>query len=372
VKIVTATHSMASVGGTELNVFQVARGLASRGHAVNMVAARGGDLEPSYRTFCQSVTRLPPVDFARSTVARDLLRMAPAVAVTAAKRADVIYPNRFAELIWAVTAGRLSRAPVVCHLHEIRHKRPGSLPNAHVRRFIAVSESLRSEWVGIGLNPELIEVVHNGVSLEDYPYGGLDERTAARRALGLPEQAFVALYYGRLDREKGVDVLLDAWGRLGMEGDEGKLLLVGSASAHLADGAREVEWLREKEPPNCVWLPAQPDVVTPLHAADVVVLPSVWSDPLPRVVIESMATGRPVLASRVGGIPEMLSGEFTRFLFENRDAAALAEGLRQLVGWRTNEPGLGEACRNHVRDHFSFDAMVTGIEKVLLSAADAS
>jgi glycosyltransferase involved in cell wall biosynthesis len=295
--------------------------------------------------------------------------MSPAVAVAAAKRPDVVYPNRFAEIVWAVMAGRLSRAPVVCHLHEVRHKRPGGLPNTHVRRFIAVSDSLRSEWVSIGLNPDLVEVVHNGVSLDDYPLGGEEERSAAREILGLPANAFVALYYGRLDREKGVDVLLDAWGRLGMEGDEGRLLLVGSASAHLSDGASEVEWLRAKEPPHCVWLPARPDVVTPLHAADVVVLPSVWSDPLPRVVIESMATGRPVLASRVGGIPEMLSGEFTRFLFESRDAHGLADGLRSLVGWRTNEPGLAEACRSHVRDHFSFDSMVNGIEKVLLSAA---
>jgi glycosyltransferase involved in cell wall biosynthesis len=360
---------MASVGGTEVNVFQVARGLAARGHSIDLVAARGGDLVTAYRSFCRSVHRLPQLDFARSTAPRDLVRMVPAVAVAAAGRPDVVYPNRFAEIVWAVMAGRLSGAPVVCHLHEIRHARPGNLPNVHVRRFIAVSESLRREWEATGLTPERIDVVHNGVSLDDYPFGGLPERAVAREDLGLPKEAFVVLYYGRLDREKGVDVLLDAWRRLGMEGDEGRLLLMGSASAHLADGVEQVERMRAMGSPNCVWMPARPDVVTPLHAADVVVLPSVWSEPLGRVVIEAMATGRPALASRVGGIPEMLGGDFTRFLFESGDAEELAKGLRNLVGWQTNEPGLAEACRGHVRDNFSFDAMVNGIEKVLLSAA---
>jgi glycosyltransferase involved in cell wall biosynthesis len=100
-----------------------------------------------------------------------------------------------------------------------------------------------------------------------------------------------------------------------------------------------------------------------------VILSTVWSHPLPRFVIESMATGRPVLASRVGGIPEMLSREFTRFLFERRDAQGLADRLRSPAGWRTDEPGLAEACRSHVRDHFSFDSMVNGSEKMLLSPA---
>jgi glycosyltransferase involved in cell wall biosynthesis len=360
---------MASVGGTELNVYQVARGLAAQGHSIDLVAARGGDLEASYRTFCRSVNRLPPLDFARSSAARDLVRMSPAVAVAAAKRPDVVYPNRFAEIVWAVMAGRLSGAPVVCHLHEIRHRRPGGFPNAHVRRFIAVSEFLRDEWASIGLSADLIDVVHNGVSFDDYPFGGAEERAAARASLGLPVTGFVVLYCGRLDREKGVDVLLDAWGRLGMGGDEGRLLMVGSPSTHVADGALDLERMRENEPPNCVWLPARVDVVTPMHAADVVVVPSVCAEGLSRVAIEAMATGRPTLGSRIGGIPEVLNGEFERFLVESGDAQALADGLRALVGWRENEPGLAEACRRHVHEQFSFKKMVAGIEKVLLSAA---
>jgi len=189
--------------------------------------------------------------------ARDLVRMAPAVVAAARKKPDVVYPNRFAEIVWAVAAGRLSGAPVVCHLHEIRHARPGSFPNEHVRRFIAVSEFLKGQWVEIGLNPDLIDVVHNGVSSDQYPAGGKEERASARARLGLPQEGFIALYFGRLDPEKGIDVLLDAWRRLGLGGEEGRLLLVGSPSTHLRDGNRYVEGLQANAPPGCIWLPSQ-------------------------------------------------------------------------------------------------------------------
>ena len=362
-------HSMAPAGGTELNVFQVSRGLAQRGHAIDLIAARDGSLADEYRTFCRSVTRRPVFDFARSTALRDLVRMAPAVVAAARKKPDVVYPNRFAEIVWAVAAGRLSGAPVVCHLHEIRHARPGSFPNEHVRRFIAVSEFLKGQWVEIGLNPDLIDVVHNGVSSDQYPAGGKEERASARARLGLPQEGFIALYFGRLDPEKGIDVLLDAWRRLGQGGEEGRLLLVGSPSTHLRDGNRYVEGLQANAPPGCIWLPSQADVVPPLHAADVVVLPTICDEGFPRVIVEAMATGRPALASRIGGIPELLTGEFERFLMEPGDAGMIASALDSLVGWQQREPELAGRCSAHIRDHFSLDRLVEGVERSLTAAA---
>jgi glycosyltransferase involved in cell wall biosynthesis len=369
VDVTVGVHSMAPAGGTELNVFQVTRGLAGRGHTIDLISPRDGSLAAGYRTFCRSVNRRPIFDFARASAPRDLVRMAPAVLSASRKKADVIYPNRFAEIVWAAAAGRLSGAPVVCHLHEIRHARPGSFPNEHVRRFIAVSDFLRQQWVAVGLDPDLIDVVHNGVSSDDYPAGGEAERTDARARLGLPQEGFLALYYGRLDPEKGIDVLLDAWRRLGLGEDEGTLLIVGSPSAHLQDGAQVQEALQAEAPPGCVWRPAQSDVVSLLHAADVVVVPSLWDEPCARVIVETLATGRPALVTRTGGSPEMLTGEFERFLLEPGDAAALSSALRSLVGWQQREPGLAGRCTRHVREHFSLDLLVEGVERSLTAAA---
>ncbi len=171
----------------------------------------------------------------------------------------------------------------------------------------------------------------------------------------------MVLYFGRLDPEKGVEVLLDAWKLLAAPPDEARLLLVGSPVLH-RDSAAYLEQLQRRAPPGCDWLPMRRDVVGVLHAADVIVLPSVWDEPFGRVVIEAMATGRPVVASRVGGIPEILSGRFAEFLFERGDAPALAARLAQLTRWRSERPELADQCVRHVAERYTLQATADRIK----------
>jgi glycosyltransferase involved in cell wall biosynthesis len=113
------------------------------------------------------------------------------------------------------------------------------------------------------------------------------------------------------------------------------------------------------------------DVVGMLHAADVLVLPSMWEEPFGRVVLEAMATGRPAVASAVGGIPELLDGEFTAMLFPRGDHQALAERLAGLRNWRSLDPSLADRCVAHVSERFTLDAEVTRLEELFQNALDA-
>ena len=106
-----------------------------------------------------------------------------------------------------------------------------------------------------------------------------------------------------------------------------------------------------------------------LHAADVVVVPSLWDEPCARVIIETLATGRPAFVSRTGGAPSCSTGQFERFLVDPGDAGMLASALAGLVDWRDREPALAALCRDHVRDHFSLDHLVEGVERSLSAAA---
>jgi glycosyltransferase involved in cell wall biosynthesis len=115
------------------------------------------------------------------------------------------------------------------------------------------------------------------------------------------------------------------------------------------------------------FLAGRRDVVTPLHAADVVVVPSVWQEAFGRTVIEALSTGRPVVASRVGGIPEIITGPLEPMLFERGDVAELAERLRGLRGWQDREPGLADLCRSRILDAFTLDRTVDGIESTFRS-----
>ena len=162
-------------------------------------------------------------------------------------------------------------------------------------------------------------------------------------------------------------MLLRAWRRLGFHADEARLLVVGSSTVHAR--CRRLSGRVGKLATDSVhFIAGRRNVVTPLHASDVVVVPSVWREPFGRTVIEALATGRPVVASRVGGIPEILTGPLDRFLFEPADPEALAEQLRSLRNWRERQPGLAGQCRAHIVERFTLAHTVEGLEASFRSA----
>ncbi len=371
-KLVTNVHGTAPTGGVEMHVYQASAELARRGHGVNLLHVETGSFEPEYRRFCESVTKVPTVDYwypaGRKARPRQMAQMVPAIWAAARRRPDVIYGNRVFSNGWAVPAGKLVGVPVVCHLHGHTDLSPDRMAflNRHVGRFVIISQFVADQWLASGLDPAKIDIVFNGIDPAEYAAGGMDQRNEACAGLGLPEEAFVVTYFGRVDREKGVHILLEAWRQLGLEGDEGRLLVVGSSMVDHDGGAYQAE-LTAMAADTVQFLGARRDVVTPLHAADVAVVPSIWDEPFGRTVIEALATGRPVVGARVGGIPEILAGPLERFLFDRGDVPALAEQLRSLVRWRDEEPELAGLCEARVHQGFTLAQMVDGIEAAFLA-----
>jgi glycosyltransferase involved in cell wall biosynthesis len=372
-RLVTNVHSTSPMGGVELNVYQVSRELARRGHQVNLIYRDPGSLVPEYRKFCESVTKVPDVDYWYPTGRRgrpkQMAMVMPAAAVAIRHRPDLIYGNRIMSTGWAIPAGKVTRAPVVCHEHgHSDHLSPRRIDmlSRHVGRFVMVSNFVADLWLESGFDPDKVEVVYNGVDPEEYPFGGDEERSAARHALHIQGDPLVVTYFGRLDREKGVHVLLKAWRHVDFGPEEATLLVVGSSTAEgvAADYQAELQALATD---TVRFLPGRSDVITPLHASDVVVVPSVWQEPFGRTVIEALSTGRPVLASRVGGIPEILTGPLERFLFDREDAEGLANQLLGVAHWREKEPDLARLCRSRVLEQFTLTDAVDGIESAFRS-----
>ena len=374
-RVVTNVHSVDSMGGVELNVFQVSRELTRRGHQVDLLFRQPGSLEAEYRKFCHSVTKVPEVDYwypmGRRGRPKQLAMVMPATAAAIRCKPDIIYGNRMMSTGWAIPASKVTGAPVICHEHghsdHLDAKRIGYL-GRHVDRFIVVSQFVADLWLASGFDADKLGVVYNGVDPAEYPYGGADERAAARSAVGLTDDQYVVTYFGRLDREKGIDVLLRAWRTLDLGPDEARLLVVGSATVD-HDAERYESELRALATDSVLFLSGRRDVVTPLHASDVVVVPSTWQEPFGRTVIEALSTGRPVVASRVGGIPEILTGPLERFLFDPKDEAGLVEQLLAVRGWQDDEPGLAQLCRSRVLDRFTLTQTVDGIESAFRSVA---
>jgi teichuronic acid biosynthesis glycosyltransferase TuaC len=243
------------------------------------------------------------------------------------------YPDGFA----AVIAGKLLGVPSVVKLHgsdiNIVAKLPGarkmaawSLPRA--ARVVAVSRALGDEVAELGVARERIAVVMNGVDAELFKPG---DRAAARRELGLPLDAPLAVYVGNLKPEKGVLDLGKAWGSVAERVPGATLLFVGdgplkgeleAVTRLLTEAGTVTGNVRVR------LIARQPLQRVPLYmaAADVLVLPS-HSEGTPNVVLEALASGRRVVATSVGGVPDLITSDALGTLVPPHDPSALADAL---------------------------------------------
>ena len=368
-RVLTQLLTTPPTGGIELCTRQDARALVQRGHRVDIAYGMDSmDRQFSDDGEAAGIGMFGPFPFAFTprSAPRDVARFIPAARWARSRHADVLWLNRFEHIVWAQVVSRAARVPIVCQLHHVPNYRRVSQLGHGVAHFIAVSDFMRRTWIDSGVAPDRISVVHNAVPTADYPFAGSAERLSAGERLGLPGGA-VVLYYGRILPDKGVGVLLDAWRRLDLSHRPATLVLVGSPEP--AADAAIAEKLQQVDPATVRWFPMQADVVPFLHAADVVLLPSLLSEAFPRVVIEAMSTGRPVIASRVGGVPEILHGPMARFLVEPGDAGELAAAMDSLLDWRTTEPELAQLCADWVAVRFPYDAHVDQLERLLLRYA---
>ncbi len=246
-------------------------------------------------------------------------------------RIDVIlaswaYPDGAA----AVMLGELLEIPVVIKLHGSDINVIGERPvvRAHLRRsfpraaaIVAVSRPLAERAISLGALAEHTHTVANGIDRERF---SPRDQTQARRAVGLPERPRVIAFIGRLEREKGVLDLMEAFESVARTNADAILVFVGDGSIRM-----QLEALARPFGDRVRILGARPHDEIPHYvaSADVVTLPS-WAEGTPNAVLEALASGRRVVATRVGGIPDVVRCDTLGALVAPRSPAALADALR--------------------------------------------
>jgi glycosyltransferase involved in cell wall biosynthesis len=328
------------VAGGQLVALQIARAARARGDDVSFVAPERG-----------SFTELA----AKDGFAVDLLPLRRSYQLGAAwrlarllrrRRADVLHTHTLAAAnALARLAGSAARVAVVSHLHIENRFRPSTrrllagLDNMTARlaaRLVAVSEDTKRAYERQGYPRERIEVVYNGVDLP--PNGAFPRNEQAR----IGEIA-------RLCDVKGQRELLQAVARLPEVQPvlAGRDLEQGGAFQDALERESEQLGIRDR-----VEFGFHEDVPALLETLDVVALPS-WTEGLPLVLLEAMARARPVVATPVGGTPELVVDGETGLLVPPRDPHALAEALRRVLDDPDLARRLGEAGRARVADRFT-------------------
>jgi glycosyltransferase involved in cell wall biosynthesis len=374
----------------------IARGVAARGHEVDVVLPAHPELRRSasepVRFFPYAYAPRPEWSrwgYAQSLRADVGVRgvawlLAPLAAM--ALRAEVasrLVERRYdvAHVHWVVPNAALvadvlsaHAAPVVVSLHGSDVFLAERLLPARVlaRRALrqagavtACSADLRRRALRLGARPERTSVIPYGVDLEGFsPHV---KRAGVRARLGVPEDAFLVVGLGRLVEKKGFRHLIDAVARL----DGVHLVIAGDGDlrAALQEQAR-----RSGVSARFPGALERDAMAATLAVADVVVIPSVMDtagnvDGLPNALLESLAAGKAVVASRVAGIPDVVEDGRNGLLVPEKDAAALAAAVDRLRREPETRRRLGEDARRGAERALSWDAAARRFEECYAQAS---
>jgi glycosyltransferase involved in cell wall biosynthesis len=255
------------------------------------------------------------------------------------------------------TSGTRSRRPApVRLLKRLIHRLPGIAAD----RWIGISKFVVHRLIEVnGVPPGRVVLVYNGIDLARF------EGTspgALQHALGLPAGTMVVFASGRAMPYKGIPVLIQAAALMAQTDPEVHFAYAGDGPAR-EEFEREVRSLGLN---RFHFLGKRTDTAELLCSATVAVAPSVWAEAFGLTVVEAMAAGVPVVASAVGGIPELVDPDVTGILVPPGDAAALADALRRLIQDPALREQMGGKARAAAVARFSHTRVANELAAVLL------
>ena len=269
--------------------------------------------------------------------------------------------------IEAVLAARLARVPVIVHSEHGRDILPFTSEPLRRRLFrrvcyrmadrvFAVSKELKQELASaLGIPQDLFKIIYNGVDTRLFSPSS-EKRAAQRTKLGISETTVVVGCVGRLDLVKDHITVLRAAEIAVNQGSDLLVILVGDGPQRepLEQHLRSMPTLRNR----VIFGGRTFDATQWLHAFDVFALPSVFEG-TSNTLLEAMATGLPIVATRVGGNMELFEENKAGLLFEVRDFQGLAAQLSRLAASSELRQNFGAAARRHVEEYFPLERMIT-------------
>jgi glycosyltransferase involved in cell wall biosynthesis len=294
-----------------------------------------------------------PVDLVPVPKLRDLPGLLRLRAYVRRSGVDILHTQLVSATISGSLVSRISHIPNVTTLHTLDAPRRGS--RTHLRRLlmwwalrrfcdrvIAVSEMTRQHHIRAGgLSPSKVITIYNGVDLSLYAARGDESRREGRRELGVAHDAPLLMTVAVLRPPKGIQYMLEAMPWILEKHPRAKYVIVGSGPHEQPLLARCRDLGLEE---RVVFAGHREDVPRLLAAADVFVLPTL-DDALPTVLAEAMAAGKPIVASAVGGVPEMVEDGANGLLVPPAQVGELAQACAQLLEDEARRRRMGEVSR---------------------------
>ena len=367
-----------TLGGGERHIQGLAEALSLQGFSCTVLTRRSSlDLPESETLGGVRVLRVPPPGPARTGKYRMIL---PSIGALFRERGShdgiVVRGTRLLGLPAVLTARALGKRVVL--QPELNGEFTGDvytfgtaldrgLPKALVRegtrlrngllldadRVVAMSRAIRDEAVQAGVEPHRVALIPHGVDTDLFRPSSKEEASALRGRLGLPQEGVLVAYSGRLLRGKGLEVLLEAFARVGATDPKAHLLILGSGEGQALSVEPTLRALSEGPGLHgrVTFAGRRENVSDYLRAADLFAFPSLY-EALGIALIEAQACGLPAVGSRTGGIVDVIEDGKTGLLVPPGDALALGEALRALVSDPERRLALGLRARERARASF--------------------
>lgn len=273
---------------------------------------------------------------------------------------QILHSYLFFANFWGTLLGRAARVPKIILSQRCSYetqltalwRRLARLSHRLADHVIVNSRAARDEEIAAGYPPERITYVPNGIRVSVNPQGDRDH-------LGLPQGPLV-LSVGQLAEVKGHRDLVEAWPSVRSRHADAHLVFLG-------DGPLRERLAMQAERlgvASSVHLPGfRASVAACLAASDLLALASL-SEGMPNAVLEAMAVGRAVVATRVGGVPDVVVDGETGLLVPPGDPAALARAIADLLSDASRRAAMGAAARRRVEALFSVEAVRVATEAV--------
>jgi glycosyltransferase involved in cell wall biosynthesis len=368
------------MGGPALHVSYLSAGLRERGYETILVAGNVGQGEQSMAYVADDlgvpVVTIPHLHREISPV-RDLLATIRLARIIRAERPAILHTHTAKAgavgRVAALLAGR-RRPPIIVHTFH------GHVLRGYFGRFwtgvfrllervlaritdvlVAVSPEVRDELVAFGVAPATkFRVIRLGIELDERLSPDGAARAETRRVMGVADERFVVGWIGRMTAVKRTDVVLESFRRLRDEGVDAVLCMVGDGpDRHSVENlAGGLGIMRDS------LFPGYQEDVGPFFAAfDVFVLPS-GNEGTPVTAIEALASGCPVVATRVGGVPDVVTDGEDGFLVDPGDVEGLAASLARLANDPALRARMGGAGRERMRSRYAVDRLIDDVDRL--------
>ena len=278
-------------------------------------------------------------------------------------QADVIHTHLSTASLWGSYAGWICRTPVVAHMHALNT----TIWYRFASRVATVADAVNQHAISSGIRPERAAVVYNAVDVGSPP--DASESAGVRESIGVPTDTPLIAVAAHLSFKKGHHVLLQALAKLRSSGRDFHCACMGEGRDRAALEAQATQLgLAE----HVHFLGFRDDCRQVVGAADVVALASISGEGLPLCLLEAAALGKPIVASRLSGIPEIVVDGETGYAVEVGDVDALADRLGELMSDAGLRARMGAAALKLADERFSVAAQADAVEALYRDALGVS